>query len=100
MAIGRKEVGHIAALARLSLTDEEAQRLIKDLNAILGYVEKLDALDTKGVEPTSHTLEVTNAFREDVLRPFKEREKILKNSPARVESFFKVPPISEGVSST
>ncbi|RTZ89556.1 MAG: Asp-tRNA(Asn)/Glu-tRNA(Gln) amidotransferase subunit GatB [Deltaproteobacteria bacterium] len=100
MAIGRKEVEHIAALARLSLSEEEKDRLEKDLNAILGYVEKLGTLNTEGVEPTSHAIDITNAFREDVLTPFDDREKILDNAPERVESFFKVPPISEGISST
>ncbi len=100
MAIGRKEVEHIATLARLSLGEEEKARLEKDLNAILGYVEKLSALDTKGVEPTSHTLEITNAFREDVLKPFEKGEKILGNAPAKRETFFQVPPIAEDVSST
>lgn len=100
MAIGRKEVEHIAALARLSLDEDEKLRLEKDLNAILGYVEKLNSLDTKGIEPTSHTLEITNAFREDILIPFKKGEKILKNSPARLEAFFQVPPITEDISST
>ena len=100
MAIGQKEVEHIAALARLSLSDEEKKSLEKDLNAILGYVEKLGALDTEGIEPTSHAIDITNAFREDVLTPCERREKILENAPAKFESFFQVPPISEGVSST
>jgi len=100
MAIGQKEVEHIATLARLSLSGEEKASLEKDLNAILKYVEKLGALDTEGVAPTSHALDITNAFREDVLTPFEDREKILKNAPARRESFFQVPPISERGSST
>ena len=100
MAIGRKEVEHIATLARLSLAEEEKVRLEKDLNAILGYVEKLQSLDTKDVEPTSHTLEITNAFREDRLNPFEKGEKILKNSPAKRDAFFQVPPIAEDLSST
>ncbi len=100
MAIGRKEVEHIAALARLSLSEEEKTGLEKDLNAILEYVEKLGALDTEDVAPTSHALDITNAFREDVLTPFQDREKILNNAPAKVEAFFQVPPISEGGSST
>ncbi len=100
MAIGRKEVEHIAALARLSLGEAEKTSLEKDLNAILGYVEKLGALDTEGIAPTSHALDIVNAFREDVLTPFGDREKILENAPAKVESFFQVPPISEGNSPT
>ncbi len=100
MAIGRREVEHIAALARLSLGEEEKARLEKDLNAILGYVEKLSSLDTEGVEPTSHTLEVTNAFREDTLVPFEGKGVILENAPARHEAFFQVPPIAEDVSTT
>ena len=100
MAIGRKEVEHIATLARLSLSEEEKTTLETDLNAILGYVEKLGALDTEGVEPTSHALDITNAFREDELILFVERENVLANAPARHEAFFRVPSISEGISST
>lgn len=100
MAIGRKEVEHIAVLARLSLGEEEKQRLERDLNAILGYVEKLNSLDTHGIEPTSHTLEITNAFRDDSLSPFVKGGKILDNSPASVDTFFQVPPIAEDISPT
>lgn len=100
MAIERKEVEYIATLARLSLSEEEKQRFERDMNSILEYMEKLNSLDTAGVEPTSHTLEITNAFREDVLLPFEKGEKILENSPAKVEGFFQVPPIAEDIPST
>jgi aspartyl-tRNA(Asn)/glutamyl-tRNA(Gln) amidotransferase subunit C len=100
MAIGQKDVEHIASLARLSLSEEEKSGLEKDLNAILGYMEALNTLDTKGVEPTSHTLEITNAFREDELVPFEKKEAIIKNAPASEGAHFQVPPIAEEVSST
>ena len=100
MAIEQKDVEHIATLARLSLSPEEKSGLEKDLNAILGYMEALNALDTQGVKPTSHTLEITNAFREDKEIPFEKKEAIIKNAPASVGAHFKVPPIAEDVSST
>jgi aspartyl-tRNA(Asn)/glutamyl-tRNA(Gln) amidotransferase subunit C len=65
MKITRKEVEHVAKLARLALRDEEIDILTGQLSNILTYVEKLNELDTKNVDPTSHVLPIKNVLRED-----------------------------------
>jgi aspartyl-tRNA(Asn)/glutamyl-tRNA(Gln) amidotransferase subunit C len=94
--IGREEVERIAALARLSLADDEALRLASELEAILGYAEQLAALDTTGVEPTSHPIELATPLREDVPEPPLDPELALANAPEREGSAFVVPKVLEG----
>lgn len=94
-AITRKEVEHVANLARLQLTEEEAERYTKDLNAILDFAAKLNELDTSNVAPTSHATDVKNVMREDVNRPSLPREEVLKNAPDHEEGQFKVPAVFE-----
>ncbi len=89
--IDRKDVQHVAHLARLELTDEEETQLTKDLVSILGYVEELGELDTEDVPPTMHALDMPAALRADTLKPWKDREAILENAPNRSDDFFKVP---------
>lgn len=86
-------IERVAELARLNLKPEEKQKLAKDLGAILEYVKKLDALDTKGVEPTSHVLNMENVFRADEVKPSDAAEKALKHAPHADGRFFKVPKI-------
>lgn len=93
MSVTRKDVEHIAKLARLEFTDEEMATFTHQLNAILAYVEQLNTLDTSNVEPLSHVIELDNAFREDVLRPGLTQEEALNNSPVKSEKFFKVPKV-------
>jgi len=94
--IGRAEVERIAALARLSLADAEAERLAAELEAILGYAEQLAALDTTGVEPTSHPVELATPLREDVPEPPLDPDLALANAPEREGSAFVVPKVIEG----
>ncbi len=93
MAVTLNDVEHVAALARLAFTEEEKQRLTSELNDILRYMEQLNSLDTEHVEPLSHVIELSNAFREDVRTPGVTREEALKNAPAKNEKFFKVPKV-------
>jgi len=86
-------VEHVAALARLSFSEEEKKRLALELNEILAYMEELNTLDTEHVEPLSHVIDPGNVFRQDVLRPGIDRDKALKNAPARTEEFFRVPKV-------
>ena len=86
-------IDKVAELARLNLKPEEKRKLEKDLGAILDYVKKLDALDTKGVEPTSHVLNMENVFRADEVKPSDAAEKALEHAPETEGSFFKVPKI-------
>ncbi|SMB99594.1 aspartyl/glutamyl-tRNA(Asn/Gln) amidotransferase subunit C [Thermanaeromonas toyohensis ToBE] len=91
MPLSREEVEHVALLARLYLSEEEKEAYTKQLNAILEYMEKLNALDTEGVEPTAHVLPLRNVFREDVVKPSLPREKALEGAPATREGQFEVP---------
>jgi aspartyl-tRNA(Asn)/glutamyl-tRNA(Gln) amidotransferase subunit C len=93
MSVTIKDVEHVAALARLSFTDEEKQKLTGELNAILAYMEQLNSLDTSSVEPLSHVIELKNVFRDDVRTESLPREEALKNSPAATEKFFRVPKV-------
>ncbi len=78
-------------LAKLELNQEEKERAKKDMENILNYVDKLNELDTEGVEPMSHVFPLNNVFREDVVTNGDEREKMLKNAPDRKDGSFKVP---------
>lgn len=93
MALTIKEVEHVALLARLSLSDEEKKVFAEQLGAILGYVEKLNELDTEGVEPLAHILPVFNVFREDEVKPSTPQEEILSNGPLTEDGYYKVPKI-------
>ena len=95
MAITREEVLHVARLARLSLSEAEADRLREQLGNIFSYIRQLDALDTKDVVPTSHAVEMGTPFRDDTVRPFGDKEAILANAPDREGDFFRVPRIIE-----
>jgi aspartyl-tRNA synthetase len=94
--ISKGEVKHVAKLARLTLSEEEIDSYSHDLNAILDYVETLEALDTGDVSPTSHVLEMENVWRDDTPAAYSETEAILSNAPQRQERYFKVPKILEG----
>lgn len=93
MSVTIKDVEHVAELARLAFSDEEKQKLMKELNSILEYMEQLNSLDTSNVEPLSHVIELNNVFRDDTLKPTLPREEALKNAPAKTEKFFKVPKV-------
>jgi aspartyl-tRNA(Asn)/glutamyl-tRNA(Gln) amidotransferase subunit C len=95
MQISKKDVEHVAQLARLEITEAEKEAFSRQLSAILTYVEKLKSLDTAGVEPTATVLEQTNVFREDKARPGLRQEQALANAPEQAEGFFVVPKIIE-----
>ena len=95
MKITRREVEHVATLARLRFDEVEMEKFTDQLNAILAYIDKLNELDTSRVEPTYHVLELINVFREDQIEPSLSKELALANAPERADSFFKVPRIVE-----
>ena len=95
LKIQAEEIQKVAHLARLELSKDEECRLTGDMNNILGYIDKLTELDTKNVEPTSHAVEVTNAFREDVCKDFFSTEEGLSNAPDAEDGSFKVPKVIE-----
>lgn len=96
MSVTRKDVEHIAELARLKFKDEELESFTDQLNEILAYMEQLNELDTENVEPLLHPVEDSNVFREDEMKPSIEREDALRNAPQRDDEFFKVPKVIGG----
>lgn len=95
MKITKEEIKHIAMLARLSLSENEKELFRSQLSNILDYIEKLNELDTKEIEPTSHVLSLSNVMRDDIPTSSIPREEALMNAPARTEKFFRVPKIIE-----
>ena len=96
MAVTRKDVEHIAELARLKFEDVELDSFTDQLNEILNYMGKLNELNTENVEPLSHPVEENNVFREDEEKPSIPTEEALKNAPEKDEHFFKVPKVIGG----
>lgn len=88
-------IEHLSRLARLALTEEEKSRYGSQLDNILQYVEKLNELDTAGIEPTSHVIAISNVMREDRVRPSLNREDALMNAPDKTDAFYRVPKIIE-----
>ena len=95
MKISRSEVAHVARLARLALSDAELDALTGDLDAILGYVDQLNGLDTAGITPTSHAVPMANAFRDDEVRPSFTPEWAQLNAPQPDPAGFRVPRVIE-----
>jgi aspartyl-tRNA(Asn)/glutamyl-tRNA(Gln) amidotransferase subunit C len=95
MALTVEQVRHVAALARLQLTPEEEQRYATQLSAILEAMAELQALDTSGVEPTSHVAVEEPRLRADAVKPSLDPERGLKNAPARSGTSFAVPKVIE-----
>lgn len=93
MKITKQEVEHVAKLSRLTLTEQELEKITGQLDNILSYVAKLDELDTTNVCATSHVFSITNAFREDVVKPSLSREEALANGPDQNGEAFQVPRI-------
>ena len=93
--IEKKDVEHVARLARLALTDAEIEKMREQLNGILAYIEKLNALQTDDVEPTSHAVPMVNVMRDDAPGPCLPRDEALANAPDRAGEFFRVPRIIE-----
>jgi aspartyl-tRNA(Asn)/glutamyl-tRNA(Gln) amidotransferase subunit C len=92
VAISRDDVLHVAALARLGLTEEEVGRLDEQLNDILAAVSKVSELDLTDVPPTSHPLDVVNVFGPDEPRPSLPLDDVFANAPAHEDDMFRVPP--------
>jgi aspartyl-tRNA(Asn)/glutamyl-tRNA(Gln) amidotransferase subunit C len=91
--ITTSQIEHMAHLARLSFDPSEIKDFRKQLNDILGYIGKLEELDTSQVAPATHALELTNAFRRDEVKPSLPVEKTLSNAPKREKRGFVVPKI-------
>lgn len=89
------DVRYVAHLARVYLTDEEAERFQAQLDQILQYVRELNRLDVEGVEPTAHAMPVNNVFRKDETRPCLAHDQAMANAPSQRQGQFLVPKIIE-----
>jgi len=95
MTIDLKTIKHISKLSRISVDDKKAEKLAGDLNNIFKFIEKLNKLDTKDIEPLTSVAETTLKFRNDEVKSKDIRDQILKNSPDENEDFFVVPKVVE-----
>ena len=106
--VSEKDVSYVADLAHLELTTEERARMLKDLNSILGYIERLNQLDTTDVAPMAQVASrygvakdvssgeaLAYAMRADELRPSLPHEEVMSNAPQTDGTFFKVPKVIE-----
>lgn len=96
MNLTSADVRKVASLARLKVTDEDVNSLLGDLSAILEYVDVLNEVDTTGIEPMVHAVELHDVLRTDVLRESLPREAALQNAPRTDGKYFLVPTIIEG----
>jgi aspartyl-tRNA(Asn)/glutamyl-tRNA(Gln) amidotransferase subunit C len=96
MKVTDKDVAYVADLANLELTDQERQRMVRDLNSILEYIDRLNELDTANVPPMAQTvLQTVDVMREDKLLPSLPHAAALANAPDSDGDFFKVPKVIE-----
>ena len=95
MAIDKRTVEHAAHLSRIELQPKELDKLSRQLQDILDFIDKLSKLDIKNIQPTSHILPMNNVLREDALKGSLPPEKALANAPAKKASFFVVPKVIE-----
>lgn len=95
MKITKEQVEYVAHLARLDFSEKEKEKFTSQLNDILMYMEKLNEVDTTGVEPETHAITLMNAFREDKIKPSLDPKVSLANAPEEKASCFRVPKVIE-----
>ncbi len=89
--ISDETIEYVGILAKLELSDEEKEQAKKDMGRMLDYIDKLNELDTKGIEPMPHVFPVDNVFREDVVTNGDDREQMLANAPQKKDGTYMVP---------
>ena len=95
MSVSSEQVRHIAKLARIGMDDAEIERLVPELNHILGWVEQLSEVDTSGVEPLTAVIDQKLRLRDDVVNDGNIRDEVLANAPEAQHGFFAVPKVIE-----
>jgi len=93
MKIDRAQLDRIAHLARLEFDEKDAEKMMADMTHIVTFVEKLNEVDTAGVEPLTTMSHEVNALREDEVKPHLSHEEALRNAPAKDADFFRVPKV-------
>ena len=95
MSVSTQQVRHIAKLARIAMSDDEVERLVPELNNILGWVEQLAEVNTDGVEPLTAVIDQKLRLRDDIVTEGNIRDEILANAPEAQHGFFAVPKVIE-----
>lgn len=95
MKINRELLDKMAHLARLEFEDKDADKMMHDMTALISWVEKLNEVDTTGIEPLTTMSHEVNTFREDNAQPELTRDEVLKNAPLKNENYFRVPKVLE-----
>ena len=95
MKINRELLDKIAHLARLELNEKDAEKMMQDMTAIIDWMEKLNEVDTDGVEPLTTMSHEINALREDQVKPHLDHTAALKNAPKKDLDYFRVPKVLE-----
>jgi aspartyl-tRNA(Asn)/glutamyl-tRNA(Gln) amidotransferase subunit C len=95
MSLSVDQVRWVAHLARLDLPDDELAVLTRDLTAIVNYVDELQKVNTDGVEPLAHAVELTNVFRADEATASLPVDQALANAPQRKDDYYAVPPVKD-----
>jgi aspartyl-tRNA(Asn)/glutamyl-tRNA(Gln) amidotransferase subunit C len=95
MSVSKDQVRHIAKLARIAMSDEEIERLVPELNGIIGWVEQLGEVNTDGVEPLTAVIDQKLRLREDAVNDGNCRDAVLANAPKAQHGFFAVPKVIE-----
>ncbi len=95
MSVDKDTVKRVAHLARIAVSDAEAEKLQDDLNTILGFVEQLNEVDVTGVEPMTAVLPMKMKLREDAVTDGAKADAVTANAPAREEHFYVVPKVVE-----
>jgi aspartyl-tRNA(Asn)/glutamyl-tRNA(Gln) amidotransferase subunit C len=93
--ISTDQVKHVANLARLAITEEDAELFPSQLDAIISFAEQLNEVDTENVKPTSHVLDMKNIMREDISEKGLSNEEVVKNAPDHADGYIRVPSILE-----
>jgi aspartyl-tRNA(Asn)/glutamyl-tRNA(Gln) amidotransferase subunit C len=95
MEIGRELLDKIAHLARLEFEEKDAAKMMKDMTAIVNWVDKLNEVNTDGVEPLTTMSHEINALREDETKPHLDHQEALKSAPKKDADYFRVPKVVE-----
>ena len=91
MKVNEQLIGHLSHLARLQFDEQAGQEMVHDLNRILGFVEKLEEVNTEGVEPLIYMTDETNILRDDAVLQTITQDEALKNAPRKDSDYFRVP---------
>lgn len=95
MKISKDDVLYVANLARLNVSEQEAEKLAVEMGSIIDFADMLSEVDTNGIEPTNHAMKMENVFREDVITGSYDRDLILKNAPSKEAGCYSVPKVVE-----